>query len=143
MLLGFEVAVDKGDFEDVAKTSKYVVRPVNGIKVLDENIPGVGNQRQIVRWSFENEAEVGDVKRFNIPNGYVIAQLVAKHEEGLMSIDDATASVLPLIKKEKKAKLIREGVSATTLEDLASAEKTTVRSASAINMKTHNHFWSW
>tara|TARA_R110002049_G_scaffold95397_2_gene234264 strand:+ start:1753 stop:3882 length:2130 start_codon:yes stop_codon:yes gene_type:complete len=132
----FEVAIDKGDFEAVAKEKNYTVRPVNGIKILDENIPGVGNQRPIVRWAFEEGIEVGDTKRFNIPNGYVIAQLVAKHKEGLMAAEDATASALPAIRKEKKAKIIRERVSAKTLEDLAKAESTTVRSASAINMKT-------
>ncbi|MFI1770456.1 SurA N-terminal domain-containing protein [Thalassobellus citreus] len=132
----FEIAVGKNDFEEVAKESKFTVKPVNGIKVLDENIPGVGSQRPIVRWAFEEDAEIGNVKRFSVPNGYVIAQLVAKHEGGLMSADDATASVLPIIRKEKKAEMIRDRVSATTLEDLAAAEKTTVRSASAINMKT-------
>tara|TARA_R110002033_G_scaffold51194_1_gene98296 strand:- start:4077 stop:6206 length:2130 start_codon:yes stop_codon:yes gene_type:complete len=132
----FEVAIDEGDFEAVAKEKNYTVRPVNGIKVLDENIPGVGNQRQIVRWSFEEGVEEGDTKRFNIPNGYVIAQLVAKHKEGLMAVEDATASVMPAIRKEKKAALIRERVSAKTLEDLAKAENTSVRTASAINMKT-------
>ncbi|WP_142785181.1 SurA N-terminal domain-containing protein [Changchengzhania lutea] len=131
----FEISVADKDFETVAKESKYVVRPVNGIKALDENIPGVGNQRPIVRWAFEDGAEVGDIKRFNIPNGYVIAQLVAKHQEGLMSVEDATASALPAIRKEKKAEMIRDRVSATTLEDLAATENTSIKTASAINMK--------
>lgn len=131
----FEIAVVDKDFQETATENKFTVRPVNGIKVLDENIPGVGSERPIVRWAFEGDTEVGDVKRFNIPDGYVIAQLVAKHKEGLMAVDDATASVLPIIRKEKKAEMIRERVSASTLEDLASAENTSVRSASAINMK--------
>ncbi|GAA3619930.1 peptidylprolyl isomerase [Flavivirga jejuensis] len=131
----FEISAGEGDFEALAKKGTYTVRPVNGIKVLDENIPGVGNQRPIVRWAFEENAEVGDVKRFNITNGYVVAQLVAQHKEGVMSVDDASAKVLPIIRKEKKAKMIRDRVSAKTLEDLAAAESTTVRTASAINMK--------
>ncbi|MFY0714493.1 SurA N-terminal domain-containing protein [Seonamhaeicola sp. NFXS20] len=131
----FEIAAADKDFETLAEESSYTVRPVNGIKALDESIPGVGNQRQIVRWAFEEEANVGDIKRFNIPGGYVVAQLVAKNKAGLMSVEDATAKVLPIIRKEKKAELIRERISATTLEDLAAAENTTVRTASAINMK--------
>ena len=131
----FEINAGKGDFSVLATDNKYTLRPVNGIKVLDENIPGVGNQRPIVRWTFEEDVEVGAIKRFNIPNGYVIAQLVAKHKAGLMSADDATAKVLPIIRKEKKAKIIMDRVSATTLEDLAAAEKTNVRTATGINMK--------
>ena len=132
----FEITVADKDFQKTAEEAKLSIRPVNGIKVLDENIPGIGNQRPIVRWAFEEETEIGTIKRFNIPNGYVIAQLVAKHKEGLMSVDDATVSVLPIIRKEKKAEMIRAKVSASTLEELASAENTTVRSASAINMKS-------
>lgn len=132
----FEINAGKGDFEAVAKENNYTVRPVNGIKALDESIPGVGNQRPIVRWAFNEESEVGDIKRFNISGGYVIAQLVAKHEAGLMSAEEATARVLPILKKEKKAEIIRNRVSVNTLEDLAAAEKTTVRTATGINMKT-------
>jgi len=131
----FEIAVATKDFEEVANESNYTIRPVNNMKVLDESIPGIGNQRQIVRWAFQGDTESGAVKRFNITSGYVIAQLVEKHEAGLMSVEDATASVLPIIRKRKKAELIREGVSATTLEGLAEAESTTVKTASAINMK--------
>jgi parvulin-like peptidyl-prolyl isomerase len=131
----FEIKAGESDFEALAIEKKYTVRPVNGIKVLDENIPGVGNQRPIVRWAFEDGVDLGEIKRFNIPNGYVIAQLVAKHEKGLMSVEDATARVLPIVRKEKKAKLIKDRVSDTTLDALATAEKTSVRTASGINMK--------
>jgi peptidyl-prolyl cis-trans isomerase D len=131
----FEISAGNGDFASLATGNKYSVRPVNSIKVLDENIPGIGNQRQIVRWAFNNDTEVGEIKRFNIPTGYAIVQLVAKREEGLMSVEEATVTALPVIRKEKKTDIIKGRVSVSTLDDLAAAENTTVRSASAINMK--------
>lgn len=131
----FEIAIGKKDFEAVAKEKNFVVRPVNALKELDENIPGVGSQRPIVRWAFEDGTDIGDIKRFNVPTGYVIVQLVAKHEKGLMSVEDAKATVIPIIRKEKKAEMIRKRVSATTLDALAKAENTTVRTATGINMK--------
>ncbi len=131
----FEINVGKGDFDDVATKNNYAARPVNGIKVLDENIPGIGSQRPIVRWAFEEDAKVGDVKRFTITGGYAIAQIVAKHEAGLMSVTDASATALPAIRKEKKAQLIKAGISATTLEEVAKSQNKTVRTSSAINMK--------
>lgn len=131
----FEIEAAKGDFEAIAKEKNFTVRPVNSIKALDESIPGIGNQRPIVRWAFNEDSETGDIKRFNVSGGYVIAQLVAKHEAGVMSVEDATAKVLPILKKEKKAEIIRDRVSASTLEDLAAAEKTTVRTANGVNMK--------
>ncbi|MGZ0016270.1 peptidylprolyl isomerase [Yeosuana sp. AK3] len=131
----FEIALEKKDFTSLAAESNYVVRPVNSIKILDENIPGIGNQRQIVRWAFNEDTKTGSVKRFNIPSGYAIVQLVAKHDEGLMSVEEATVTAMPVIRKEKKSKIIRDRISVTNLDDLAAAEKTTVRTALAINMK--------
>src|SRR5690606_1166962 len=59
----FELAVASKDFQEVADEGKYTVRPVNQIKALDENIPGIGSQRQIVQWAFNDDTEVGDIKR--------------------------------------------------------------------------------
>tara|TARA_R110002049_G_scaffold268752_1_gene445492 strand:+ start:16091 stop:18220 length:2130 start_codon:yes stop_codon:yes gene_type:complete len=131
----FEINLEKKDFDALIKENNYTARPVNGIKVLDENIPGIGNQRPIVRWAFEDDANVGDVKRFTVSGGYAIVQLVAKHEAGLMSVEDAKATAIPAIRKEKKAEIIRDRVSAKNLDDLAKAENTSVRSAVAVNMK--------
>ena len=131
----FEIDVANKDFSEVAKENDYVVRPVNSIKILDESIPGLGNQRTIVRWAFEEGAEVGDVKRFNVPGGYAIAQLTAQNKKGLMSVEDASATVMPKLRKEKKAQIIKDRISATTIEDVASVENVTVRNASALNMK--------
>ncbi|MCF1420301.1 peptidylprolyl isomerase [Mangrovimonas futianensis] len=130
----FEIALEKGEFTQVAKESDYAVKPVNGIKILDENIPGLGSQRAIVRWAFEETTEVGKSKRFSIPNGFAIVQLTAKHAEGLMNVEQASVTALPAIRKEKKAKQIKERISASTLQDVASAENTSVRSAMAVSM---------
>ena len=130
----FEVNLENADFATLAKESSYDVRPMTA-KELDESIPGIGNQRQIVRWAFEEGTDVGDYKRFTVSGGIVIAQLTSKSEAGLMSVEDASVTVLPEIRKEKKAKLIMDRVSATTLEDFAKAENQNVRSSVAINMK--------
>lgn len=131
----FEVAIGSKDFDAVATQSNYIVRPVNGIKELDDNIPGIGSQRPMVRWAFSKEAKIGDVKRFNIPNGYAIVQLVAKRDAGIMNADDASATVSPIIRKEKKADIIKNRVKATNVDAVAAAENTTVKVASDITMK--------
>ncbi|MDO6595352.1 SurA N-terminal domain-containing protein [Oceanihabitans sp. 2_MG-2023] len=132
----FENAVANGVFQDVAKENNYTVRPVDGIKVLDENIPGLNSQRAIVRWAFEEDAEIGDIKKFPISNGFAVVQLTAKNKAGLMNTQNASVTALPAIRKAKKADMIKSRISATTLEDLASAEGQTIRTALAVNMKT-------
>ncbi|WP_299885396.1 peptidylprolyl isomerase [uncultured Lacinutrix sp.] len=131
----YEVALENKSFLDVAKDNNLKVNPVTSVKELDENIPGAGAQRPVVRWAFEEGTKVGSSKRFETTDGYIIVQLTSKNEAGLMNAEDASVTALPEIRKEKKAKIIRDRVNASSLEDFAAAEKQQVRTALAINMK--------
>jgi len=132
----FEIALADADFEAVAKENNYTTFPVSGLKELDETIPGLGVQRAIVRWSFEDGVEVGDFKSFNISGGgFVVAKVTAINEAGLMTVEKASVTALPEIRKQKKAQLIKDRISATTLEAIASDEGQTVKTALAVNMK--------
>ena len=132
----FEIAIAKSDFNEVSDQANYKTMPVSSIKELDESIPGVGMQRAIVRWSFEDGTEVGDFKSFNISGGgFVVAKITAVNEKGLMSVEKASVTALPEIRKEKKAALIIGRISATTLDAIASEEGQTVKTAISVNMK--------
>ena len=132
----FEIAVADADFNEVAKENNYTTSPVSSIKELDETIPGLGVQRAIVRWSFEDGVEVGDFKSFSISGGgFVVAKVTAVNEAGLMSVEKASITALPEIRKEKKAEMIKDRITATTLEAMASDEGQTVKTALAVNMK--------
>ena len=132
----FEIAVANADFNEVAKENNYTTVPVSSIKELDETIPGLGVQRSIVKWAFEDGVEVGDFKSFNTSGGgFVVAKITAVNEAGLMSTENASVTALPEIRKEMKAALIKNRVTATTLDAIASAENQTVKTASAVNMK--------
>ncbi len=133
----FELALQDNDFQDAAKERDYTVRPVNSIKILDENIPGLSSQRPIVRWAFENGTEVGDYKRFSIPGGgYAVVQVTKITKKGLMAPENASASALAEIRKEKKAEMIREKISGTTLEEVGKTPGAKTNTAAAVNMKT-------
>jgi len=132
----FEIALQDKDFQDVAKENSADVKPVNNIKELEENIPGLGSQRSIVRWAFEDGTKVGDYKRFSIPGvGYAIVQVTGVNEKGLMSAEAASATVIPEIRKEKKAKMIREKISASTVDAVAQSQNVQVSTAAGVNMK--------
>jgi len=131
----FEIAVSKGDFETVAKESNYTLRPVNSIKALEENIPGIGNQRSIVKWAFNEDAKIGDVKRFNFNGGYAVVQLRGRNKAGLMNTEDASVTATPAIRKEKKAEIIRKRILGKSFEDVSASEVQAIKSASALNMK--------
>jgi len=135
----FEMAsidADANDFSDIAKESDFTVRPVNKIKEMDENLPGLGSQRAIVQWAFNDDTKVGAIKRFDLASGYAVVQLTKKYKEGLMSSEDASATALPKIRKERKAEQIIAANKGRSLEELASANNVTVSTASALTMKS-------
>lgn len=134
----FEMAVseDKGGYAQKASEKEFQVRPVNQLKAMDENLPGLGAQRRIVQWAFNEETRVGDVRRFDLNNGYAIAQLTATHAEGLKSVEDASVQVLPRLRKEKKAAQIIAANQGKSMEEIASSNSVVVSSASALNAKS-------
>ena len=132
----FEIAVADADFETVSAENNYEVRPVSSVKELDENIPGLGAQRAIVRWAFDDSASEGDFKSFNTTaGGFVVVKLTGVNTAGLMSTESGSVTALPEIRKEKKAEIIKDRISTTTLDEIATAEGQTIKTAVAINMK--------
>lgn len=130
----FELAAKDGDFNELAKASNLEVKPVNKLGKMDSNIPGIGDNRSIINWAFEKDTKVGDTKRFSVPNGYVIAQVTRKNEKGLMSVADASSRVIPILRNEKKAKMIRESITGTTLDEIAKSQGVIVQTATGVNM---------
>tara|TARA_R110000868_G_scaffold125037_6_gene330432 strand:+ start:880 stop:3000 length:2121 start_codon:yes stop_codon:yes gene_type:complete len=126
----------KTTFADVAKTSNYVVRPVNKIKAMDENLPGLGSERSIVQWAFNSDSENGDIKRFDLANGYAVVQLTAKYAKGLMSSEDASATVLPKLRKEKKAAQIMSNNKDKSIEAFAKDNNVSEATATALTVKS-------
>ncbi len=123
-------------FFDIAKENKYVTRPAVGLKALDENVPGLGNQRQIISWTFEKDVETGDFKRFDLEGSHVVAFITAKTEKGLMSAEKAINRVRPILVNQKKAKIIAKNFDGSTLQDIAKTNKTNVRNANGVTLKS-------
>jgi peptidylprolyl isomerase/peptidyl-prolyl cis-trans isomerase D len=133
----FALAVSKSNtIYDAAKENNYNARPAVGLKVLDENVPGLGNQRQIVSWAFSSETNVNDFKRFDLEGSYVVAFLNAAEEAGLMSVNKATSQVRPILMNEKKAAMLSEKLEGDNLQEIAKANNTSVRTASNVTLKS-------
>lgn len=133
----FESDASKSDnaFVDIAKENSYEVKPVNKMKILDSRISGVPvDQRQVVRWIFEKDTKVGDIKRFPVGSGFLVVQLTKKHEEGLTNVEDASARVMQYLRDEKKAEIIKSKNKATTLTDLAAANNVQIQTATSLSM---------
>ena len=129
---------DLNDFIAVAEKNNYEVRPIKQVTELEENMPGLFNQRQIVRWAFDDDTKVGDIKRFSLTagGGYAVVQLTAVNQKGLATVDEVGFQVRRKIIHDKKAALIKKQFQdIDSLETLAENEDLTLETASAINQK--------
>lgn len=131
--LAYEVSSGK-DLDALVKENNYFARPLVGIKAMEDGIAGLPNSRRIVRWTFDGETGVNDVKRFDLDNGYAVVVLTGKKEEGLSSAAAVSAKVKPILVKEKKAALIAAKMSANDLASLAKDLDVTVSTFANVNM---------
>lgn len=126
----FEMDAAKKDFAALAKEMKLTVNPSARVKAIDENFGTVNNQRQIVKWAFSGETNIGDVKRFEVVNvGHVIAKLKKVTEKGLMSAEEARPQVEPILKNKKKAEKIMAKMKGSSLAAIATANNVAVQNA--------------
>lgn len=116
------------NLEELKKENNYNVRPLFGLSELDEDIAGIGNNRSIVRWAFDTDRSVNDVKRFDLEKGYAVVVLTNKTEEGLMSAVKASSKVKPILVNEKKAAILVQKMEGDDLSSLAKTNGVSVQS---------------
>jgi peptidylprolyl isomerase/peptidyl-prolyl cis-trans isomerase D len=132
---------DGGAIADLAKENDYEILSAMNLKALDENLPGLINQRQIVTWSFDSTREIGDSKRFdfdvNGKRGYVVVVLKNKTDkDGTVITSDLIAQIRPELINKKKAELIKKKMTGNTLEEVAKNANVTVNTANSITMSS-------
>jgi peptidylprolyl isomerase/peptidyl-prolyl cis-trans isomerase D len=130
----FELAAKDNDFRKEADSTQLTVKPVNGINKLDESIPGVGRQRSIVKWAFEDETKTGDIKSFDTGSGYIVARVTKISKKGLQSAEEASAIVTPILRKQKQAEQIKSQIEGEDLNAVASSFGVIKQKASSVNI---------
>ena len=130
----FEAEANTKDFEKTAKEMGFEVTPVLSLKTTDENIGTIGAQRAVVVWAFSNSTDKGDIKRFDVPNGFVIAKLKAINDTGLLSVETARGQIEPILKNKKKAAIIINKMKGKTLEEVSKATNASVIPAVGVVM---------
>ena len=122
------------DFSNIAKSSDLTVLRADNLHKNDDQIIGLGANRQIVQWLFNKETKVGDLKKFTNGGNYIVAQLVKQGEEGLSDVQDVAPFVKPILIREKKAAILKEKAKGNSLAAIASANKTEVKTATGLTM---------
>jgi len=128
-------AIDTDDFEKLAKDNGYTPKPIMKIGRFEDNLPGLGQNREVVRWAYNEDRKVGDVNKFDSENGYIIVILTDIREKGLMTPEEASPRVKPILIKEKKAAIIKEKFKGETLEEMAKNANAKIGSAIGVTLK--------
>ena len=127
----------EGNFEYAAKSKNYTSIPVVNIEKLEEVLPGLFRQRNIVKWVFEEETKIKDIKRFNLTDGgYAVVQLTSRNPEGISSIEEVRDEVTKILLKKKKIEVIKKRFkSKSSLEALIENNDFLIETATAVNQQ--------
>ena len=123
--------------DTIAKNYNYDVKFVQKVNLLDENLPGLPRQRNLVQWLFNDEIGIGDVKRFSMTNGgYVVAQMTGVIPDGTINFESVKLKVLQeIIKKRKAVHLLETHADKNSLDALSSATDKEIETASAVTQE--------
>lgn len=105
----------------------------NSTDEFDSGIPGYDNTRQVVKWLYEKNSRVGDVRRFNLNTGYLVAQIIEFKDESLPSVDEARDEISKIILKDKKYDyLLKKYKDKINIENLINEFNIELQNASAV-----------
>lgn len=112
-------AQSSDDYVALADSLGVSLRVATDVEEFDENIPGLGNNREIVRWTFNEERVEGDIQLLNNnQQSYVVVILNSINQEGLQGVEKARATATPEIIKEKKAAVLKQRIADTNASDV-------------------------
>jgi peptidylprolyl isomerase/peptidyl-prolyl cis-trans isomerase D len=129
-------AIDSKDFDTLAKEKGLVAKPVLKVGRFEDNITGIGRNRDIVRWAYKNQRQIGDIAKFDIEKGHVIVKLTGKRDKGLMSAEEASALVKPILLKKKKAAIIIKKMTGENLTEISKNANAKIGVATGVSLKT-------
>lgn len=97
-------AKDQESFDKLVEEKKLTKRVAERISADQNTLPGLENAREIVRWSFDEKTEVGNVSNvFDLEGRYIVTILTDIREKGTPKLEQMKEFLEPLVKREKKA----------------------------------------
>lgn len=100
---------------------------------FDEGIPGINNSRQIIKWLYDKGSKVGDVRRFDLADGYFVAKIIQFNKKRLTNIDNVRDEISEIILNDKKFSYLKNKYKSTIdIESIAIENNIEVESASAV-----------
>lgn len=117
----FEADVNKTPtkFSELAAAQSFSLLPANDLTSDADDIFGLGQNRGIVQWAFNEDTEIGDIRRFDLKDGVAVVQVTNKKKEGLAKVADVRPAIEPILIKQKKAEKLKEQIKGSTIDEIA------------------------
>ena len=94
----------------------------NSFEEFDSGLPGVENSRQVIKWLYEDQTRVGNVKRFTLNDGYLVAKAISFNKKSLPNVDDVRDEVSKTLLEDKKFEFLQKKYSGSNDIDLISQD---------------------
>ena len=94
----------------------------NSFEEFDSGLPGVENSRQVIKWLYEDQTRAGDVKRFTLNDGYLVAKAISFNKKSLPNVDDVRDEVSETLLKDKKFEFLLKKYKGSSDIDLISQD---------------------
>ncbi len=112
------------DFAKQATALGLVSFPATKIDPFADQLTGIeGTHAEAIRWASNKKTSIGDVKKFDSADGYLVMTLVNVNDSEIMDAEEARSTVEPILINEKKAATIRKQMAGNTLEEVSKNAK--------------------
>lgn len=104
-------------FENAVTTQGLNKRSATYLREMGNNIPGIENPREIVRWAYYEGIKSGEVSPvFDVGGSYVVAVLTNIREKGTIPLDQMKENIKTFVLNEKKAEIIKQRLSGSSAD---------------------------
>ena len=98
-------------FETAVTNQGLNKRSATYLREMGNNIAGIDNPREIVRWAYYDGIKLGEVSPvFDVGGKYVVATLTAIREKGVMPLEQMKDNIRTFVINDKKASMIKDRV---------------------------------
>ena len=113
--------------------ANLVINEFESFENFDEGLPSINNSRQVIKWIYEKGSRVGDVKRFDLTDGYIVAKITDLNKKRLPSIDDIRDEISQILSRNKKFKYLSDKYKKNVnIDNIAEEFSLEIENASAV-----------
>ena len=82
--------------------SSLFIDSFESFEQFDSGLPGITNSRQVIKWLYEDQTKQGNVKRFTLNEGYLVAKAISFNKKSLPTANEVREEVSSILLKDKK-----------------------------------------